>query len=111
MSTDINETLGISGPSSSPQNPVQPDKYSSLKSIAGAISVFAWIAGAVIFIFGIFAGVKIRGESAGMSALIMLLYSFMAAFIVITLLAQAGVIKVLIDIEKNTRKTEKQQMS
>lgn len=108
MSTDVNETLGIPGPSSSPQNTVQPDKYSSLKSIAGAISVFAWIAGGLIFIIGITTGANIRGESAGLSALIMLLYIFMAAFIVITLLAQAGVIKVLIDIEKNTRKTEKQ---
>ena len=65
MSTDVNDALGISQPSSSPQNTVQPDKYSSLKNIAGAISVFAWILGAVIFIIGIIAGANIGARYGG----------------------------------------------
>jgi uncharacterized BrkB/YihY/UPF0761 family membrane protein len=111
MSTDINDALGVS-PSSAPQHSGGQDKYSSLKNIAGIISIFAWVSGSLIFIIGVIAALNTRprygGGADGLSVLLILLYIYMAAFIVITLLAQAGVIKVLIDIEKNTRKTEKE---
>ncbi len=108
MSTDINETLGISQTPGQPGNTNQPGKYSSLKNIAGILTVFAWISGALLFIVGIVSATSITsryGESSGLSILIILLYLYLGVFIVIALLAQAGTLKVLIDIEENTRKT------
>ena len=103
MSTDINDALGVSQTPNTPQ----PAKYDSLKKIAGTIAVFAWITGGLIFLAGIgLASVPNRygGGGGGISILLILVYLYLGAFIVISLLAQAGIIKVLIDIEQNTRK-------
>jgi hypothetical protein len=110
MSTDINEALGVSSTPGQPGTAAQPGKYSSLKSIAGIIAVLAWITGAVIMIVGLVSIVSISRNSygyrdnSGQSILIFLAYLYMGVFIVISLLAQSGIIKVLIDIEENTRK-------
>jgi hypothetical protein len=108
MSNDVHESLGLSQPSGPGGHTSQPEKYSSLKNIAGIIAIFAWISGGIIFIAGMVIATNTRsrfGEPSGQAMLLLLVYLFMAVFIVVTLLAQAGVIKVLIDIEKNTRKT------
>lgn len=108
MSNDVNDALGVSQPSAPQGSAARPDKYAQLKSIAGIIAVFAWITGALVFIIGLIVATSARpryGEPSGMSAIMVLLYIYLAVFIVVSLLAQAGIIRVLIDIEKNTRKS------
>jgi len=110
MSNDINEALGVSTPPQQPVNTNQPGKYSSLKSIAGIIAVFAWITGAFVMVAGLVTIVNSGrnrygyGDNSGQSLLIFFAYLYMGAFVVVSLLAQSGIIKVLIDIEENTRK-------
>jgi hypothetical protein len=110
MSNDINQALGVSPPTGQPGLPVQPGKYSSLKNIAGIIAVMAWITGGFIMLAAIInISVMSRDrygyrDNTGQSILIFLAYLYMGFFIVISLLAQSGIIKVLVDIEENTRK-------
>lgn len=104
MSSDINEALGVSSTPGQPDKAVQPGKYSSLKNIAGIIAVFAWISGGIIMIVGMASIADISRGNSGQSILIFIAYLFMSVFIVISLLAQSGIIKVLVDIEENTRK-------
>lgn len=105
MSTDINETLGVS------QNPAQPDnsgadaKYNYLKKIAQFIAILGWVLGGVLFIAGIgLATSSGQYGRPGVSILVFLVYIFGAVVIVVSFLAQAGIMRVLIDIEENTRK-------
>ncbi len=108
MSTEINEAMGLSQTSGQSGNSNKPGKYAYLGKIAGLIAVFAWITGALIFLAGIgFASATTSsyGGNAGISILFILVYLYLGAFIIISLLAQAGIIKVLIDIEENTRKS------
>jgi hypothetical protein len=104
MSTDINDALGVSSTPRQPDPAAQSGKYSSLKSIAGIIAVFAWISGAIIMIVGMASIANISRGNAGQAILIFIAYLLMGVFIVISLLAQSGIIKVLVDIEENTRK-------
>ena len=105
MNTNINEVLGVSSTQDQPGPATQPGKYSSLKSIASIIAVFAWISGAVIMIVGIASMADMGRNNSGQSILIFFAYLLMGIFIVVSLLAQSGIIKVLVDIEENTRKT------
>ena len=108
MSTDVNEALGVSPQQ---QKNVSPQgKYSSLKSIAGIISVMAWITGGLMLILSIIAiSNQSRNsfggrDNSGLAILTFLLYIYLGVFVVVSLLAQAGIIRVLVDIEENTRK-------
>ncbi|MGQ0739590.1 MAG: hypothetical protein ACT4OJ_11055 [Bacteroidota bacterium] len=115
MSTEINEALGISPSSGQPANPLAEGKYSSLKKTAGIMTVLAWIAGVIILIVGLLlldnASKKSSyyGQEKGASLqaiLIFFAYLFLAVLSVVSLLVQAGVAKVLVDIEENTRKKD-----
>lgn len=109
MSTDVNDALGISQPADPNRDTIRPEKYDQLKKISGLMTIFAWITGSVVLLAGLIIAINTRprygyrGDS-GQGILMFLLYAYMGAFIVISLLAQAGIIKVLIDIEKNTGK-------
>jgi hypothetical protein len=107
MSNDINEALGISPNPQQPGGNAKPDKYDYLKKLAGIIAILGWVTGGLILIAGIglaSAASSRYGGSGGMSAVVILLYMYAALLIVIGMLAQAGIMKVLIDIEQNTRK-------
>jgi hypothetical protein len=75
-------------------------RYPALRTIAGIFSVFAWIIGIVAVIAAIISGSK-GGEWGLMIALPAIV---IGALIVLILLATAESIKVIIDIEENTRK-------
>ena len=112
MSNEINEALGITPAPKHPDDPDQPGKYSSLKNIAGIISILAWISGGIIFIIAVLTISNLNNRdsyygrnNSGQSILIFFAYLYMGIFLVISLLAQSGIIKVLIDIAENTKKT------
>lgn len=107
MSTDINQALGVSPAPQPPSGSSQPGKYDYLKKIANTLAVIGWITGGVLFLAGIGLATATSsryGGSGGLSFIVILLYLFAALLCVIAFLAQAGIIKVLIDIEQNTRK-------
>ena len=113
MSEDINQALGVSPEPKQPSGNVnQPDKHDSLKNIAGLIRIFAWISGGIIiitaFIIAAKTGNSYYRRDTGQSLLLFLLYTYLGVFVIISLLAQSGIIKVLIDIEKNTRNKKDQ---
>ena len=76
-------------------------KYPALRTIAGIYSVFAWIIGIVAVIIAIYfySQNQTMGLTIGIPSLIV------GALIVLGLLAVSESIKVFIDIEENTRKT------
>lgn len=107
MSNDINEALGVSQHPQQPGNAAKPEKYDYLKKLAGIIAIIGWVTGGIVLIAGIglaSAASSRYGGSGGLSVVVILLYVYAALLIVIGMLAQAGIIKVLIDIEQNTRK-------
>ena len=107
MSTDINQALGVSPTPQPPSGYTQPGKYDYLKKIANTLAVIGWVCGGVLFLAGIglaTATASRYGGSGGLSFVLILLYLFLGGLCVIAFLALAGVIKVLIDIEQNTRK-------
>ncbi len=107
MSTDINQALGVSPTPQPPSGSSQPGKYEYLKKIANTLAIIGWITGGVLFLSGLglaTATASRYGGSGGLAFVVILLYLFLAVLCVIAFLAQAGVIKVLIDIEQNTRK-------
>ncbi|GIK21420.1 MAG: hypothetical protein BroJett005_08340 [Ignavibacteriota bacterium] len=77
-------------------------RYPALRTIAGIYSVFAWIIGIVAVIIAFISWSK-GGETGGLMIAIPTLV--VGALIVLGLLAASESIKVFIDIEENTRKT------
>jgi len=77
-------------------------RYPALRTIAGIYSVFAWIIGIVAVIIAFISWSK-DGETGGLMIAIPTLV--VGALIVLGLLAASESIKVFIDIEENTRKT------
>lgn len=76
-------------------------RYPALRTIAGIYSVFAWIIGIVAVIIAIYS--YSQNEKAGLIVAIPTIV--VGALIVLGLLAASESIKVFIDIEENTRKT------
>lgn len=76
------------------------NKYPALRTIAGIYTAFAWIVGILAIILAIYFGSK--GEAGLFIALPTLV---VGALIILGVLAVAESIKVLIDIEYNTRQT------
>jgi hypothetical protein len=76
-------------------------KYPALRTIAGIYSVFAWIIGIVAVIIAIYfySQNQTMGLTIGIPSLVV------GALLVLGLLAVSESIKVFIDIEENTRKT------
>jgi len=76
-------------------------RYPALRTIAGIFSVFAWIIGIVAVIIAVLSWNK-GGDTWGLMVALPTLV--VGALMVLGLLAAAESIKVIIDIEENTRK-------
>ena len=76
-------------------------RYPALRTIAGIFSVFAWIIGIVAVIIAVLSWNK-GGDAWGLMVALPTLV--VGALMVLGLLAAAESIKVIIDIEENTRK-------
>lgn len=81
-------------------------KYPALRTISNTSQVLAWILGLGIFVAGITAGLGLKdmaGNVSSIGIIIILIAAFEGTLLIVGLLALAELIKLLIDIEENTR--------
>ena len=110
MEENINTILGIENSKIENQNIDQTEvsnrqfdnnRYPALKTISGVYIALAWIIGIIVFIGSLY---FLSTESMKMMALGLIL---LGGLLVLGLAAISEIIKLFIDIEKNTRKFTK----